>query len=97
MSTTEGNAVVVNGWKRSGILDAVTNDSASLPSIDPFQEIAPLPETESRNNDSILPLKTNQDFINTHHEDNSDDSDWGFDKDDFDRNAFDFIFDDGDN
>ena len=47
MSIEDGSKVVINGWKRSGIVDAVTNGSAALPSIDPFQNIAPLPPSTS--------------------------------------------------
>ena len=47
MSIEDGSKVVINGWKRSGIVDAVTNGSAALPSIDPFQNIAPLPPDTS--------------------------------------------------
>ena len=42
MSTEDGSKVVINGWKRSGIIDAVTNEPAALPSINPFQNIAPV-------------------------------------------------------
>ena len=41
MSTEDGSKVLINGWKRSGFIDAVTNRSAALPSIYPFQNIAP--------------------------------------------------------
>ena len=47
MSIEDGSKVVINGWKRSGIVDAVTNGSAALPSIDPFQNIASLPPSTS--------------------------------------------------
>ena len=43
MSTDEGSKVIINGWKKSGISDAVTGGSSSLHSLDPFQDIAPLP------------------------------------------------------
>ena len=47
MSIEDGSKVVINGWKRSGIVDTVTNRSVALPSIDPFQNIAPLPPSTS--------------------------------------------------
>ena len=46
-STEDDLKVVINGWKRSGIVDAVTNESAALPSIDPFRNIVPLPPRTS--------------------------------------------------
>ena len=39
MSTEDGSKVVINDWKRSGIVDAITNGSAASPSIDPFQTL----------------------------------------------------------
>ena len=45
----EGSKIIINGWKRSGIYDAVKNGGSSLPSIDPFNEIAPLVVTEKSN------------------------------------------------
>lgn len=94
MSTKDGIEVIINGWKRSGIFEAVTKGSTSLPSIDPFQEIAPLPEGEYADADITYPIEVNEDFSNSRDDEDSDDSDWGFNEDDFDRNAFDFIVDD---
>ena len=92
MSTEEGLNIVMNGWKRSGILDAIANGYSALPSIDPFQSIAPLQTDDDRESETILPTEVNDDFVNLQLSD--DDSDWEFENDDFSRNAFDFIIDD---
>jgi len=47
ITSSDGREVVLNGWKASGIYDAVRMGSASLDSLDPFQDISPLPETNS--------------------------------------------------
>ena len=68
----------------------MTGGSSSLPSLDPFQTIAPLTELPEPN-ETIYPTNVSQDFVNLREDD--DDSDWGEDVD-FERNAFDFIIDD---
>ena len=75
MSTEDGSKVIINGWKKSGISDAVTNGSSSLPSLDPFQTIALLPQLDGEPSETIYPSNVSQDFVNVR-EDN-DDSDWG--------------------
>jgi len=97
MSTNEGSKVIINGWKKSGISDAVTAGSSSLPSLDPFREIDALPQSQSLDVDTTIPANVSDDFINRRPNDDGDDSDWGYENiDDFDRNAFDFIIDDTD-
>ena len=45
--TSEAGAdIIVNGWKASGIYDAVEMGSSALPSLDPFQDISPLPVSD---------------------------------------------------
>ena len=95
MSTEDGSKVSINGWKRSGIFDAVTDGSSALPSIDPFQDIAPLPSTNDGDNEIVYSIEVTEDFVNLRLATDDDDSDWGNEEDDeFDRNAFDFIVDD---
>ena len=64
MSTENGSKVVINGWERSGIVDAVTNGSAALPSIDSFQNIAPLLPSISDvcESETICPTEVNRGF-----------------------------------
>ena len=93
MSTDEGSKIIINGWKKSGISDAVTGGSSSLPSLDPFQDIAPLPQSLEVH-ETIIPANITDDFINLRLIDDDDDSDWGYEEDEFERNAFDFIIDD---
>ena len=92
MSTEDGSKVIINSWKISGISDAVTNGSSSLLSLDPFQTIAPLPQLDGEPSETIYPSNVSQDFVNVREDD--DDSDWGDNDVDFERNAFDFIIDD---
>ena len=44
MTTTKGQEVISNGWKRSGIYDSITLGSSKLPALDPFSHICPLME-----------------------------------------------------
>ena len=93
MSTNEGSKIIIKGWKKSGISDAVTAGSSSLPSLDPFQEIAALPQSIEVQ-ETIIPANISDDFINRRPNDADDDddvSDWGYEDDE--RNAFDFIID----
>ena len=92
MSTEDGSKVIINGWKKSGISDAVTNVSSSLSSLDPFQTIAKLPQLDGEPSETIYSSNVSQDFVNVREDD--DDSDWGYNDVDFERNAFDFIIDD---
>ena len=39
--------MIKSGWERSGIMDAVSSGSKSLPSLDPFADIDPLESEES--------------------------------------------------
>ena len=93
MSTDEGSKVIINSWKKSGISDTVTGGSSSLPSLDPFQDIAPLPQSLEVH-ETIIPANITDDFINLCLIDDDDDSDWRYEEDEFERNAFDFIIDD---
>ena len=92
--------IVKNGWKSSGILGAINGGSSNLPSIDPFQDIAPLPssadDSDERQMIHTSSSELMEDFVNDRDERpaaDDDDSEWGKD-DDFERNAFDFIIDD---
>ena len=61
-------------------------------SLDPFQTIAPLPQLDGEPSGTIYSSNVSQDFVNVREDD--DDSDWGDNDVDFERNAFDFIIDD---
>lgn len=56
ITSSDGHKVILNGWKASGIYDAVRMGSASLDSHDPFQDISPLPETGSGDNRPITDI-----------------------------------------
>ena len=59
MTTTKGQEVISNGWKRSGIYDSITLGSSKLPALDPFSNICPLmevaPPMETLNLASLFP------------------------------------------
>ena len=93
MSTDEGSKVIINNWKKSGISDAVMGGSSPLPSLDPFQDIAPLPQSLEVH-ETIILANITDDFINVRLIDDGNDSDWGYEEDEFERNAIDFIIDD---
>ena len=91
--------IIINGWKGSGIYDAVKNDSSSLPYIHPFNEIAPLIGTEKSNETDVTINQSSsltESFMNDRYDEESDCSDWENENDiDFERSAFDtFIIDD---
>ena len=44
MTTTKGQEVISNGWKRSGIYDSVTLGLSKLPALDPFSDVCLLME-----------------------------------------------------
>ena len=98
MSTEDHPKVVINGWKKSSIVDAVTNGSAALPTIDPLQNIAPLPPStiDVCESETIYPTEVTEDFVNLHLADDDDDSDWENEDDNFNWNLSDFIIDDDD-
>ena len=99
ITSQKGSEIIINGWKRSGIYDAVQNGSSSLPSIDPFNEIAPLVVTEKSNETDVTINQTSsltESFVNDWYDKESGFSDWGNEIDiDFERSALDtFIIDD---
>ena len=63
-----------------------------MPSLDPFQTIALLPQLAGEPSETIYPLNISQDFVNIREDD--DESDWGDSDVDFETGAFDFIIDD---
>ena len=99
ITSEKGSKIIINGWKRSGIYDAVKNGSSSLPSIDPFNEIDPLVVTEKSNETDVTINQSSsltESFVNDRYDEESDCSDWENENDiDFERSAFDtFIIDD---
>jgi len=103
ITSEAGRSIIINGWKAAGISDALELGSSGLPSIDPFQDISPLSNTED-----LVPPPTatnaltddlRQNFVNDIEEEES--SDWEGEEEDgtdqeeeeesnvhFDRNAF---------
>ena len=79
ITSEKGSEIIINGWKRSGIYDAVKNGSSSLPSIEPFYEIAPLVVTEKSNETDITINQSSsltESFVNDRYDEESDWSDW---------------------
>ena len=91
MSTEDGSEIVI----RSGIFEAVTHGSSSLPSIDPFQGVPPLSSKNDGGNEMFFPIEEKEYFVNLCLATDND-SDWGNQEgDEFDRNAFEFIANEG--
>ena len=44
MSSAEGKEIIISGWKKSGIFDAIQLGSGGLPPLDPFADLCPLME-----------------------------------------------------
>ena len=42
MTSFEGRGIIINGWRRAGILEAVAKGKEGLPPLDPFHDIDPL-------------------------------------------------------
>ena len=42
ITSEAGTDVIINGWKSASIYDAIKTGKSNIPSIDPFNEIAPL-------------------------------------------------------
>lgn len=99
VTSEAGTDVIIKGWKSAGIYDAIEMGKANLPSIDPFNEIAPLAVTSneiSSENLAVVSDDLQKSYVNEIVENESDDdcdTEWGLDGD-FERNAFDFIIDD---
>ena len=56
MTSENGKPVIKNGWKASGITNAIEMGLSKLPSIDPFSDIDPLISEPSLNtNDAPIP------------------------------------------
>ena len=79
ITSEKGSEIIINGWKRSGIYDAVKNGSSSLPSIDPINEIAPLVVT-GKSNETYVTINQSssltESFVNDRYDEESDWSDW---------------------
>ena len=50
MTSTEGKQIILNGWKSTGILEAIRLGKDNMPSLDPFNDIDPLLEALSLSN-----------------------------------------------
>ena len=42
LTSSKGEVIIKNGWKRAGIIEAIEKDLSELPPLDPFQSIDPL-------------------------------------------------------
>ena len=99
ITSEKGSEIIINGWKRSGIYDAVKNGSSALPSIDPFNEITLLVVTEKSNETDVTINQSSsltESFVNDRYDEESDCSDReNANNINFEMSAFDtFIIDD---
>ena len=92
LTSSRAKDVIIGGWKKSGIMDAIKLGSKGLPSIDPFAEIEPMDSAYTVQIDIDPAVKnTEYDFTTEEEEQSDTDSDSEWEEAD-DRNAF-AIFD----
>ena len=98
ITSEDGSKVIINGWKRSGIYEAVKGGSPLLPSIDPFDKLIPLADDNGKSNYVDVTLNDceslTEKFVNYRFDD--EESEWENDNEiEFERSASDaFIIDD---
>ena len=107
ITSETGAEIILNGWKAAGIYDTLKMGAAALPSLDPSQDISPLPgnddDDDTRGISDIfnIPVEV-KGFVSPIVDDDDDEDNDEFyireeeDDDDveFRRNAFDVIIDD---
>ena len=99
--------IILNGWKAAGIYDVLKMDATALPSLDPFQNISPLPGNDDDDTRGIsdivkVPVEMKEGFVNPIVNDDDDEDNDEFyvceeEEDDgveFRPSAFDVITDD---
>ena len=110
ITSEAGSQIILNGWKSAGIYDALEMGLAGLPSLDPFQDVSPLPENnvEDTRHTCIshivnVPDQIKESFVNPTVECDEEEEDDIFiheeendDDVDFCRNAFEIIIDEDD-
>ena len=95
LTSPSGKDIIINGWKQSGIFDAIKLGSAALPSLNPFQSLDPLDSLDSLTLFDTPPSAANLEYDGKEVEekeasdDESEDSEWEIDFDFGDGNAFD--------
>ena len=52
ITSETGAEIIFNGWKAAGIYDALKMGAVALPSLDPFQDISPLPGSDDDDHDT---------------------------------------------
>ena len=107
ITSESGAEIILNGWKAAGIYDPLKMGTAALPSLDPSQDISPLPGNDegddTRGISDIFNVTVElKGFVNPIVDDDDDEDNDEFyvreEEDDndveFRRNAFDVIIDD---
>ena len=108
ITSETGAEIILNGWKAAGIYDTLKMDAAALPSLEPSQDISPLPgnddDDDTRGISDIfnVPVEVKEGLVNPVVDDDDDEDNDEFyvreeqDDDDveFRRNAFDVIIGD---
>ena len=69
ITSETGAEIILNGWKAAGIYDALKMGAVSLPSLDPFQDISPLPGNDDDDTRGIsdivnVPVEVKEGFVN---------------------------------
>ena len=104
ITSEAGSKIIENGWRASGIYDAIEMGGSTLPLLDSFQDISSLPIADDGDDARGIyivvnvPSEVKDGFINIIEDVDDDDGeefyDWEHDQEeDFDRSAFDIIID----
>ena len=100
ITSEAGINVIIMGWKLAGIYDAIKTGKSNLPSIDPFNEIAPLMMSPNEVGNDIFVNASDElresyvnEMVQDESQEDDDEAEWEIEGD-FERNAFDFIVDD---
>ena len=81
MTTPKGREVCTNGWNGAGIADAIKIGSEKLPSLDPFQDICPISDPFSfEENNAVFDLAPKDLDCFREKNESDGDSDWEPDK-----------------
>lgn len=82
ITSEAGTKIIVNGWNRSGAVDAVRMGKSTSPSIDLFDEFLSLPspsDCNSLGSQLVIPLteELTERYVNERVDDDDDFSKWG--------------------
>ena len=97
LTTTQGKVVIENGWKKSGVTEAIEGSYTKLQPLDPFESIDPIMSKESPSilcTDCYVDTNNLYEIQRTEEKENSNqENEWKHP--DFDNKIFDISDDEG--